>query len=96
MKNFGSWRGFPNSIRNLIIKQTLCKSSRQKQLDQSNDTIYFYLNFYYSGEQFAQSCIEKLKKNIRKVVKFVVLYNTTKAYLQIQNISIIPLLTAKV
>ena len=68
MKKFGSCSRFPNSIRNLIIKRTLSKSNRQKQLDESNDTIKLYLNLYYSGEYFVQSCIKKLKKNIRKEV----------------------------
>ena len=68
MKKIGSWSGFSNSIRNLTIKRTLSKSNRQKQLDESNNIIKLYLNLYYSGEQFVQSCIKKLKTNIRKEV----------------------------
>ena len=68
MKKFGSWSGFSNSIRNLTIKRTSSKSYRQKQLDESNNTIKLYLKLYYSGEQFVQSYIKKLKKNIRKEV----------------------------
>ena len=88
IKKFESWSRFPNSIRNLTMKRTLSKSNGRKQLDESNNTIKLYLNLYYSGEQFVQICIKKLKKNIRKklLVKFVVLYNTIKAFLQIQKI----------
>ena len=83
--------GFPNSIKNSIIKRTLSKSSRQKQLDDYDDTIKLYLNLPYmgnAGEQLARSCIKKLKRNIRREfqVKFVVTYNRTKAFLQIRKI----------
>ena len=40
-KNF-AWNGFPKSTRNLKIKRTLNKSSRQEQLDNNDDTIRVY------------------------------------------------------
>ena len=71
------------SIRNVIIKQTLSKSSRQEKLYSYDDMIKLYINLPYmgyAGKQLVRSCIKKLKRNIRKEVqvKFVVTYNTTK------------------
>ena len=71
------------SIRNVIIKQTLSKSSRQEKLYNYDDMIKLYINLPYmgyAGKQLVRSCINKLKRNIRKEVrvKFVVTYNTTK------------------
>ena len=71
------------SIRNVIIKQTLSKSSRQEKLHNYDDMIKFYINLPYMGyawKQLVRSCIKKLKRNIRKEVqiKFVATYNTPK------------------
>ena len=83
IKKFASWNGYPKSIRNAIIKQTLSKPSRQEQLYHYDDMIKLYINLPYmgnAGEQLVKSCIKKLKRNIRKEVqvRFVVTYNTNK------------------
>ena len=62
IKKLPSWNGYPKSIRNTIIKQTLSKSNRQEQLYNYDDMKKVYINLPYmgnAGEQFVRSFIKK-------------------------------------
>ena len=84
-QNFTIYKTFLSSIRNSIVKQTRSKSNKQKQLDDYDDKIKFYLNLSYIGnvgEQLVRNYIKKHKENIWKEVhlKFFVTYNTAKDF----------------
>ena len=66
-QNFTIYKKFSNSIRNSTVKRTISKSSSQKQLDDYDDAIKFYLNIRYIGnvgEQLVRNYIKKHKRNI--------------------------------
>ena len=56
IKELTSRNGFPKSIGNSIIKQTLRESPTQEKLDNYGDTIKFFINSTYLGNVGETNC----------------------------------------
>ena len=81
MKNISrylSWNGFPKHIRKSILNRLKSNAPRE-QSDEELIKIYFRVPYAgIKGEQLVKSCIKKMKRFVKKNVRFIILYDTKK------------------
>ena len=78
-----SWNGFPTNIRKSIISKLKNKhlSSISKPVTEPDDTLpkvwFLFPNLGKTGESL-KTCIKKIRRNLNKPTKFIVVYQTKK------------------
>ena len=88
---FMSWNGFPANIRKSIISKLKNKhlSGISKPVTQPDDTlikIWFRVPYLSKiGESLVKTCIKKIRRNLNKPVKFIVVYQTKKLFYFLSN-----------
>ena len=93
---FMSWNGFPANIRKSIITKLKSKhlSGISKPVTEPDDTlpkIWFRVPYLGKiGESLVKTCIKKIRRNLNKPVKFIVVYQTKKVSYFLSNKDKIP------
>ena len=91
-----SWNGFPTNIRKSIISNLKNKhlSGISKPVTEPDDTlpkIWFRVPYLGKiGESLVKTCIKKIRRNLNKPVKFIVVYQTKNVSYFLSNKDKIP------
>ena len=91
-----SWDGFPANIRKSIISKLRNKhlsgiSKPVTERDDSLPKIWFRVPYLGKiGESLVKTCIKKIRQNLNKTVKFIVVYQTKKVSYFLSNKDKIP------
>ena len=92
IKKFLSWNGFPKHISNSILNRIKTKRKRVTE-EEDSESIEIYFRVPYSGikgEQLVKSLIQKMRKYLKKTVKFEVLFDSKKISFYCSNKDMIP------
>ena len=76
-----SWNGFPRHVRNSILHRLKRKTSRVTTDETKTDTVEIHFRIPYAGikgEQLIKSCVRRMKRFVKRNVKFVIMYDTKK------------------
>ena len=94
IRKYLSWNGFPRHIRNSILRRLTNNTNSFAPITETEVTkIYFRVPYAgVTGEQLVKSCIHKMKRFLKKNVKFIVLYDTKKVSFFSVVLKIVPLL----
>ena len=79
-----SWNGYPSYVRNSILKKLKDRKKHSEKRPTNFEhedipRIWFRIPYIgLTGEKLAKSCIAKLRRNCKKDVRFVLMYDTKK------------------
>ena len=76
-----SWNGYPSHIRNLVIKRLKSNQQRNEPNKEEDNRKIIWSRFPYlgkKGETLLTSLKRKMKRCLKKDVKFITSYNTKK------------------
>jgi hypothetical protein len=96
-----SWNGYPNGIRNFLIKKlktkyTACSTSDAVYHDTDDVLPKIWIPIPYLGNRgnfLLKSCLNKIQRFFSKPVKFITIYDTKKLSYFVSNKDKLPALS---
>ena len=91
IKSFMSWNGYPSYVRNSILKKLKDRKKHSEKRPTNFEhedipKIWFRIPYIGpTGEKLAKRCIAKLRRNCKKDVRFILMYDTKKSHFSAQT-----------